>query len=349
MTHVLISILGLCLLFAILRSMIRIALMNRHYRDFFAQFTDRAVYGVVSLLVRRKRSTKARHSVLVWLFPAYMLSLIVVYFVGAMAAFALLYWGTGAVDTWRQAFIASGSGLNTLGFATPTTLVGQWLSIPEGALGLGIVVFLFTFIPSYQAVIRSREDKTSWLYVRANDQPTGLTLLEWCQRAGVESSMKDLWEAWEDWFRMLGDTHSVLPMLSMSPSVQSGQSWVLAAAAVLDAAALAASSIDTRDVESAKVCVRTGTRALLAITEALGRASSAVGQQQGRSSKRGYESARARLCSAGMPLRSAADEETQWQEFLSLRGQYEEALFFIARRTFAPVDDVLINTVEPGR
>jgi hypothetical protein len=48
--------------------------------------------------------------------------------------------------------------------------------------------------------------------------------------------MRDVGEAWEDWFRMLGDTHSVLPMLTMSPSVQSGQSWVSAAAAVLDAA-----------------------------------------------------------------------------------------------------------------
>ena len=347
MTHVLVSILGLCLLFTILRSMIRIALMNRHYRDFFAEVTGRAVYMAVAFRLGSNRDMKAIHPVLVWFFPAYILSLIIVYFVGAMAAFALLYWGTGAVDTWHQAFIASGSGLNTLGFATPTTIVGQWLSIPEGALGLGIVVFLFTFIPSYQAVIRSREDKTSWLYVRANSQPSGVTLLEWCQRTGVATNMKDLWESWEDWFRMLGDTHSVLPMLSMSPSVQSGQSWVLAAAAVLDAAALAASSIDTGDVESAKICVRTGTRALLAITDALGRASSAAGQEQGRPSRRRYEAARSRLCSAGMPLRSGADEETQWQEFLSLREEYGEALFFIARQTFAPIDGVLIDMVEP--
>jgi len=34
--------------------------------------------------------------------------------------------------------------------------------------------------------------------------------------------MRDAWEAWEDWFRMLGDAHSVLPMLTVSPAVQSG-------------------------------------------------------------------------------------------------------------------------------
>ena len=347
LTHVLIVILGVWLLFSILRSMIRIALMNCHSRDLFAKVTCRAVYTAVALRLGANRDSRTTHPVLLWFFPVYMLSLTVVYFLGAMGAFTLLYWGTRAVGTWHQALLASGSALNTLGFATPTTIAGQWLAIPEGALGLGIVVFLFTFIPGYQAVIRSREDRTSWLYVRIGDQPTGVGLLEWCQRTGVAENMRDVWEAWENWFRMLGDTHSVLPMLTMSPSVQNGQSWVLAAAAVLDASALAASSIDTGDAESAKICVRTGTRALLAIADALGRANSAAEGEQGLPSRRKYEAARVRLCSAGTLLRSAADEESQWQEFLSLRGQYEEALFFVARQTFAPIDGVLIDMMEP--
>ncbi len=320
--------------------------MNRHYRDLFAEVTGRGVHMAVALRLGKSRGAAAIHPVLVWFFPAYILLLTVEYFVGAMTAFGLLYWGTHAVDTWREAFIASGSALNTLGFATPKSLAGQWLSIPEGALGLGIVVFLFTFIPGYQAVIRTREDKTAWLYARSGDQPTGITLLEWCHQAGEGHNMRAVWEAREDWFRMLADTHSVLPMLSMSPSVQTGQSWVLAASAVLDAAALAASSIETRDVEAAKMCIRTGTRALLAIAEALGRASSPAAPATSRPSRRKYEAARVRLFSAGMPLRSTADQEAQWQEFSELRAQYAEALFFIARKTFAPLDGVLAEMVE---
>ena len=136
-------------------------------------------------VVLRLRGVIAKHPVMVWFFPAYMLALIIVYFVGAMIAFAFLYWGTHAVGSWHQALMASGSAFNTLGFATPTTTAGQWLAIPEAALGLGIVVFLFTFIPSYQAAIRAREDKTSWPYARAGERPSGITLLEWCQRAGI--------------------------------------------------------------------------------------------------------------------------------------------------------------------
>ena len=344
MTHFLISILGLWLLFMILRSMIRIALINRHYQDFFAETAGRAVYAAVLLRLRGKRGTRAAHPVLLWLFPAYLLLLILVYFVGAMAAFVLLYWGTGAVMSWRQAFLASGSALNTLGFATPTTIAGQWLAIPEGALGLGIVVFLFTFIPGYQAVIRAREDKTSWLYVRTGDQPDGVALLAWCQRAEIVDDMSEMWEAWEDWFRTLGDTHSVLPMLSMSPSVQGNQSWVRAAAAVLDAAALTASCIDTEDTETAKACVRTGTRAFLAIANALGQTCNSTRQRMTCPSREWYEATRTHLYSVGLPMRSAVDAEPQWREFLSLRGQYEEALFFVANQTFAPLEGLQLNT-----
>jgi len=323
--------------------MIRIALMNRHSRDFFAEVTCRAVYTAVALRLGGDRDTRTTHPVLLWFFPVYMLSLTVVYFLGAMTAFTLLYWGTRAVGTWHQALIASGSALNTLGFATPTTLAGQWLAIPEGALGLGIVVFLFTFIPGYQAVIRAREDKTAWLYVRVGDQPSGAAMLEWCQQTGLGASMRDVWEAWEDWFRMLADTHSVLPILSLSPSVQSGQSWVVAAAAVLDAGALAASSIESQDVESAKIYVRTGTRALLAIAEALGRASPASEEVTRRPSREKYEAVRAHFSLAGMPLRPGPTQESQWQEFLLLRGQYEAALLFIACHTFTPLDGILLD------
>jgi hypothetical protein len=348
-THVLTSLLGLWLLFLILRSMIRIALMNRHYRDFFAELTGRAVYTAVALRLRRKRDPGALHRVLLTVLPAYILSLIFVYFVGAMIAFTFLYWGTHAVETWRQAFIASGSALNTLGFATPTTIAGQWLAIPEGALGLGIVVFLFTFIPGYQSVIRSREDRTSWLYARIGNQPTGAALLEWCQRTGIaadKDDMREVWEAWEDWFRMLADTHSLLPMLTLSPSVQTGQSWVLAAAAVLDAAAIAASSTETKDAEFAKICVRTGTRAFVAIADALGRTCPGAQQEMVRPRREHYEAARSRLCSAGMPLKLGVSQEAQWEEFSSLRTQYEESLIFVAQRTFAPLDGILVETGE---
>jgi hypothetical protein len=141
---------------------------------------------------------------------------------------------------------------------------------------------------------------------------------------------------------MLGDTHSVLPMLTMSPSVQSGQSWVLAAAAVLDAAALTATTVEGRDAETAQVCVRTGARAFLAIADALGHVRPPVDEGRDRPSREQHDAIRDRLSLAEIPLRPVSEREAQWKEFLLLRDQYEEALQFVASRTFAPIDGIEI-------
>jgi hypothetical protein len=166
MTHNLVAIFGVVLLFMILRSMIRIALMNCHSQDFFAVLTGRAVYAAAALKLRGNRDARATHRVLLSFFPVYILSLIVVYFLGAMTAFAFLYWGIRAVGTWGQAFISSGAGLNTLGFATPTTIAGQWLAIPEGAPGArprGISVYFHSGLPDRDP----RERGSNVLVVRA--------------------------------------------------------------------------------------------------------------------------------------------------------------------------------------
>ena len=331
--RVAVFIAGLWLLFLILRSMIRVALMNRHYRDGIAELTWRVVYGCLAVLIPARRDYAARQKVLLWFFPAYTLSLIAVYFIGAMTAFAFLYWGAQAVSSWHEAFISSGSALNTLGFATPTTAVGEWLAIPEGAVGLGIVVFLFTFIPGYQTIVMSRESRTAWLYARAGDQPSGIRLLEWSQRAGVPDDMTDVWEASESWFHTLADTHSISPMLTLAPSVQSGQSWVVAAAAVLDAAALAASTRET-NAEAAKICVATGTQSMRLIAEALGWNS---GREKAdvTVARTAYDAVCARLASAGLRLK--ADREASWREYVALRSGYEAVLAFVADRTFVPL------------
>ena len=334
MIFTLASILGLWLLFIVLRSMIRIALMNSTRRDVLSEVTDQAIRAGAAFRLRGRRDVRSVHPVLLCILPAFILSLITLYFVGAMFAFALLYWGTRAVTTWHQAFLASGSALNTLGFATPTSGAGQWLAVPEGALGLGIIVFLFTFIPSYQWAIRCREDRTSWLYVRVGNRPTGPAFLAWCRRSGNVGSMREVWEAWEDWFRMLGDTHSILPILTLAASVQEGQSWILASAAILDAAALTVVSGPEEAVEAANICLRTGTRALLAIAESLGQALPAF-ESEGIDPDRTLDtSSQTQQSLANLHTGASAISDSQLLEFEKLRRSYEPAVKFVAGRTF---------------
>lgn len=62
---------GLWLLFVVLRSMIRVGLMNRHYEDLYAQLIGHTEHGVVAWRLRGKHDNKSAHPVLLWIFPAY--------------------------------------------------------------------------------------------------------------------------------------------------------------------------------------------------------------------------------------------------------------------------------------
>jgi len=330
---------GALVVVAFLRSMFRVALMNRHTHDLIAQATWRVVFRALSFRIAAASDYALRQKRLFLIFPGYVLGLIVVYFVGEMTGFALMYYATDAVADWQRAFIASGSALNTLGFATPTALAGQWLAIPEGAIGLGIIVFLFTFIPGYQSTVLSREGQTAWLYARAGAAPTGVALLEWCARAGQTGDLASIYESWEAWFRLLDDTHTVTPMLAFAPSAQKGQSWVVAANALLDAAALTMTVNAGSNPEAARLCLRAGVHAVVGIASALEHPlDAATTSGAAELARLRFDEACVRLAASGVTI--AQDRDAAWQAFAALRAGYMPALTYIGAQTFAPQLDV---------
>ena len=124
------------------------------------------VYTTIARRTLRRLSYDQIQDKFAWISPIYIVLLIAAWFALVQAGFSLLIWSSQAEHNLLQAVIASGSALSTLGFLTPPGVAGQLLAIPEGAMGLGIVVFLFTFIPGYQTAIQAREVKLAWLYAR---------------------------------------------------------------------------------------------------------------------------------------------------------------------------------------
>ena len=144
---------GLLLLLAFLLSASRVAIVNRQRGDRLARGVGWVAYSAIARKALRRRSYDAIQDALAWVLPLYILLLIMSWFALVQGAFSLLIWSSQAEHSLLQAVIASGSALSTLGFLTPPDVSGQLLAIPEGAFGLGIVVFFFTFIPGYQTTI----------------------------------------------------------------------------------------------------------------------------------------------------------------------------------------------------
>jgi hypothetical protein len=316
------SLIGVVMVVAFLRSIAQVALINRQGGDWLARRVGRLVYRTVARVARRRRSYDRRQDALAWIFPIYMLLLITTWFALVQVGFSLLIWSSQAEHSWLQAVIASGSALSTLGFLTPPDISGQLLAIPEGAMGLGIVVFLFTFIPGYQTAIQAREVKVDWLYARTGAEPANFALVEWLQLSGrLDDS--DLWEDWEVWFRNLAQNLTLAPVLAFVPSVHSNQTWLIAAAVVLDAASFYLSALDAGAQPSALLCHTTGVRALHLITAQLGNhhspeAARSAGSHLDRSI---FNTACDRLAALGAPVKS--DRDDCWRRFSELRQEYE--------------------------
>jgi hypothetical protein len=335
------SIAGLLLVLAFLQSVSRVAVVNLQRGDRLARRIGWLVYAAIARLARHRRSYAEIQDALAWILPLYILCLIATWFAMVQAGFSLLIWASQAEHSLLQAVIASGSALSTLGFLTPPGVSGQLLAIPEGALGLGIVVFFFTFIPGYQTTVQTREVKVAWLYARIGPEPVDFSLVEWLQRSGQTDDLTNLWEDWEAWFRLLIETHTIAPVVAFVPTVHRGQTWLIAAAVILDTASFWLASQHTKGLPSAALCHATGVQALRLIAAQHSAAAAPEPSVAGRRSARlAFDTVSARMLALGAHVNP--DRDACWRHFVALRREYEAFLQTLATGLLIPVEAVTL-------
>ena len=179
-------------------------------------------------------------------------------------------------------------------------------------MGLGIVVFYFTFIPGYQTTIQLRQVKVAWLYARANHGLANFTLVDWFILSGA-NDWTGLWEDWE----------SLVPQSGREPWADA--STRAAAAVALDSASFYLSAIEPKGAPSATVCHRTGVDALRLITAELADRRATPEMPGGRRlTGNDFDIACDRF--AGLGAKVMPEREACWLRFVELRGEYEAEL-----------------------
>ena len=335
-------VIGFVLVVVFFQSVLRVAVVNRQRGDPLALMCGSLAYAAIARVASRRHSYERIQDALAWVFPLYFLLLIATWFLLVQAGFSLMIWSLQAQRNLLQAFISSGSALSTLGFLTPPNLAGQLLAIPEGAFGLGIVVFFFTFIPGYQTTIQIREMKVAWFYARGGVSPTALSFVSWLQRSGKADDMTPVWEDWETWFRLLIESHSLAPVLAVVPSVHRGQSWLVAAAGMLDTASFWLSALDFRDHAAANTCHATGVEALklIAAQHRATPAHAATTSSAEPFSRGSFDALSDQI--AAMGARVNSDRNAAWRAFVTLRHEYEDLLPPLARSLLIPLDNSVL-------
>jgi hypothetical protein len=292
--------------------------------------------GWASTYARRDRVLALYAPVSLVALPIFWLSLLSV-------AYAGIFWGLDE-GSWSRCYRISASSLLTIGADEPSRgLVASAFSYSEAALGLLLLTLLLSYLPTIYQSFARRELVVARLELRAGSPGSVTELVIWLHRTRGLTDDYQQWQRWEEWFVEIEESHTSLPILSFFRSPQPGRSWVTAAGIILDACAVIFSLVEQPVNPHTEVCFKAGCLALNRVyrfflervhttpARQFRHLHSPATDEPGRAE---FDSARAQLAAAGLPVR--ADHAAAWQQYQTLRGRYQEALLFLTQLTFAP-------------
>jgi hypothetical protein len=335
--RVVVFIAGMALVGWTLFSAIRTIVLPRSAPD---QLTRFAFVGVRRLLLaiplRWARSYEQTDRALAFYAPIGLLALLFTWLAMVLVGYMAMFRAAG-IASWYEAFRVSGSSLLTLGFA-PLEGVGlTLLGFSEAAIGLTMVALLIAYLPSIYAAFQRRETAVTLLEVRAGQPPTAVEMIARYHRIHGLDRLSEQWQSWEAWFADIEESHTSLAPLVFLRSPDPRKSWVTAAGAVLDAAALTRAVVDIPPNAQADLCIRAGYLALRRISDffAVSYLPAPRFPAQPISIRREeFEEACERLAAGGVPLK--ADRDRAWLDFAGWRVNYDTVLLALASITTAP-------------
>ncbi len=333
--HIIAFLLGVSLVIGTFASAIRTFVLPRATRDNITSLVFRSSRRIFDLFSWWAKTYEQRDSVMALYAPITLMILPIMWLILVMLGYTGIYWsiGTGSLS---EALTASGSSLLTLGFerfdGTPAIL----LSFSEAAVGLILIALLIAYLPTMYAAFARREAAVTLLEVRAGSPPSAIELFARYTRLKRLDKLNDLWVQWETVFADLEESHTSLAALAFFRSPQSHRSWITAAGAVLDSAALAVSTIDIPHDVQADLTIRAGYIALRRIGDTFG-----IKYDENPNpgdpisiSRLEFDAACAALVEQGVALK--ADRDQAWQSFAGWRVNYDTVLLRLCAMTMAP-------------
>lgn len=327
---------GLAMILYFFKSVIRVGILNQRYVDSLAFWVSRSVWRLFQFRVKFLRGDpKKEHLVMAWYWPCTLVAVITSWFLLVTLGFALLNWAFGANPTFVEAFISSGSALSTLGFSTPPAVSGQFFAIIEGAIGLFLIVYLFTFLPGFMELIYNRGSRISWLYERAGKPPSGAGLITWFYLSGRPDQLDEMAEDWAIFFRDLKHAKTFQPILAVVRPLNPEESWVSAFGVFLDALALLKTTVN-RNAKTSEICFAQGVEAIQAIHESMRGTPLVPRQQPGlmHVHRDQYDTACQMLRLAEVPLNEDLDQA--WLDFIEHHKRYEQEISWLAATLGSP-------------
>jgi hypothetical protein len=316
-------------------SAVRAFVMPRSAQDVVSRTVFIGMRLVFNQWAKPSRSFEARDRVMAVYAPLTLVLLPGAWLLMVMFGYTALFWAIG-VEPLHEAIRLSISSILTLGFVVSDRLLITFVVFSEAAIGLILVALLISYLPAMYSAFSKREALVSMLEVRAGAPPTAVEMLSRYHRLNRMQFLSEMWVIWEGWFAELEETHTSLAALSFFRSPRPHRSWITAAGAVLDTAALAASTLDIpRDVQT-DICIRAGFFALRHIADYFRIPHNPDPRPADPISitRLEYDDVCAQLEAAGIALK--ADRDQCWRDFAGWRVNYDTVLLALASLIMAP-------------
>jgi hypothetical protein len=331
----LLAVAGLALIAVAFFSAVRTFVLPRSAPDPVVRVVFRSLRRGFNALTRRSRNYGEADAVMAFFAPTALLALLPVWLMMIGLGYACLYEALGG-GSWFDALVLSGSSLLTLGYAHAEGWAAVLLSFSEAALGLMLVAILIAYLPTIYSAFSRRESAVSLLEVRAGSPPSAVEMILRYNRLHGLDRLSELWPDWEIWFTEIEESHTSLAALVFFRSPKPERSWVTAAGAVLDAAALANAALDIPHDLRADLTIRAGFLALRSIADFFGvhynpnpKPTDPISVSRAE-----FDAACDRMTAAGVPLKP--DRDQAWRDFAGWRVNYDRVLVSLAFITMAP-------------
>ncbi len=331
----LVFVAGLVVILGTLISAVKTFVLPRGVNVWLTRWIFRLVGGLFRLRARKAKSYEERDRIMALFAPLTLIVMPLVVLTLILAGYMGLYWALD-VRPLYEAFKLSGSSLLTLGYASVDGWLFKIVEFSEAMLGLILVALLIAYLPSMYAAFTRRESAVALLEAWAGSPPSAQELISRTHRIGELESLNELWSLWAVWFADVEESHTSLAPLAFFRSPQPMRSWVTAAGAVLDGAALYLSTVERPFNSRAAICIRTGYLALRQVAGFFGFEydPNPTPDAPISISRSEYDVVYDELAARGLPLK--ADRDQAWRDFAGWRVNYDEALLQMAAITMAP-------------
>jgi hypothetical protein len=318
-----------------LLSVVETFVLPRGAPNQFARFVFVGVRRVLDLWAARAQTYLERDRIMAFYAPVSLMLLLPSWYGSVLIGYAAMFWGLRA-GSWYAAFRLSGSSLLTLGFATADGWPELVLMVSEATVGLLLVALLIAYLPTMYAAFSRREAAVTLLEVRAGNPPSAVEMLKRFSRLHGFDRLTEQWQMWETWFADIEESHTSLAPLVFFRSPRPEHSWVTAAGAVLDAAALTQSVVAVPADPQAALCLRAGYLALRHVADFF-----RIPYHRDPApidaisiTRAEFDAACDELAAHDVPLKP--DRDQAWRDFAGWRVNYDDVLVRLAGLVMAP-------------